>query len=103
MRSALHAVPAPLSREAVAELAEPYEADPDDVYAKTAGNPFFVVEALAAGRAEVPDTVRDAVLARAAPLSTAAKSLLEAVAVVPQRAELWLLERVAGAELGSLD
>jgi len=94
---------APLSREAVAELAEPYRADPDDVYAKTAGNPFFVVEALAAGRAEVPDTVRDAVLARAAPLSTAAKSLLEAVAVVPQRAELWLLERVAGDELGSLD
>jgi DNA-binding CsgD family transcriptional regulator/tetratricopeptide (TPR) repeat protein len=94
---------APLSREAVAELAEPYGADPDHVYAKTAGNPFFVVEALAAGGAEIPDTVRDAVLARAAPLSGEARSLLEAVAVVPQRAELWLLERVAGDELGSLD
>jgi DNA-binding CsgD family transcriptional regulator len=94
---------APLSREAVAELAEPHDADPEDVYAKTAGNPFFVVEALAAGGAEIPDTVRDAVLARAAPLSGDARSLLEAVAVVPQRAELWLLERMAGDVLGSLD
>ena len=94
---------APLSREAVAELAEPHDADPDEVYAKTAGNPFFVVEALAAGGAEIPDTVRDAVLARAAPLSAGAKALLEAVAVVPQRAELWLLERIAADELANLD
>ena len=94
---------APFSHEAVAELAVPHGADPDDVYAKTAGNPFFVVEALAAGGAEIPDTVRDAVLARAAPLSAAARSLLEAVAVIPQRAELWLLERVAGDVVGSVD
>src|SRR5439155_17507097 len=94
---------APLSREAVAELAEPYEADPDDVYAKTAGNPFFVVEALAAGGADVPDTVRDAVLARAAPLSADAKALLEAVAIVPRQAELWLLEQLAPEALDSVD
>ena len=36
---------------------------PDELYRKTAGNPFFVVEALAAGGEEVPDTVRDAVFA----------------------------------------
>ena len=47
------------------------------------------------GRREIPDTVRDAVLARAARLSPAARTLLEAVAVVPPPVELWLLEALA--------
>ena len=81
----------PLSPRAVAQLAEPYGADADELYRKTAGNPFFVVAALAAGGQEIPDTVRDAVLARAARLSDRARRLLEAVAVVPPRAEPWLL------------
>ena len=51
----------------------------------------------------IPDTVRDAVLARTAPLSPDARMLLDAAAVVPSRAELWLLEALAGAALGSLD
>jgi hypothetical protein len=40
----------------------------------------------------VPATLRDAVLARAAPLSAAARALLDAVAIVHQRAEMWLLD-----------
>jgi DNA-binding CsgD family transcriptional regulator/tetratricopeptide (TPR) repeat protein len=94
---------APLSLDAVDELAAPHGVDSTELYEKTGGNPFFVVEVLAAGAAEIPDTVRDAVLARAAPLSTAARSLLEAVAIVPQRAELWLLEALAGETVESLD
>jgi DNA-binding CsgD family transcriptional regulator/tetratricopeptide (TPR) repeat protein len=94
---------APLSPEAVAKLAESHRIDPDELYSKTAGNPFFVVEALAAGSEEIPETVRDAVLARAARLGPEAKALLEAVAVVPQHAELWLLEALAGDAVGSLD
>src|SRR5689334_23970796 len=43
---------APLSRAAVGQVAEPYGVDADELYSKTAGNPFFVVEALAAGGAE---------------------------------------------------
>ena len=39
--------PARLSPGAVAQLAEPYGVDADELYCKTAGNPFFVVEALA--------------------------------------------------------
>ena len=81
-----------LSPSAVAELAEPYGADPDELYEKTAGNPFFVVEALAAGAEVIPDTVRDAVLARAARLTPTGRALLEAVAIVPAHAELWLLD-----------
>jgi DNA-binding CsgD family transcriptional regulator len=93
----------PLSPEAVAELAEPHDVDPAELYGKTAGNPFFVVEALATGERDVPATVRDAVLARAAPLTPAGRQVLEAVAVVPQRVELWLLNTVVGETIEALD
>jgi DNA-binding CsgD family transcriptional regulator/tetratricopeptide (TPR) repeat protein len=94
---------AALSRAAVAQLAEPYDTDADELCRKTAGNPFFVVEALAAGGDAIPDTVRDAVFARVARLSSSARWLLEAVAAVPPRAELWLLEALAGEALAALE
>src|SRR4029453_5848874 len=92
-----------LSPAAVAQLATPYGVDADELYRKTGGNPFFVVEALASGAEGIPDTVRDAVLARAARLSPAGGTLLEAVAVVPPHAELWLLEALAGGAADGLD
>ena len=67
-------------------------ADGDAIHALTRGNPFFVTELLAAGAATLPATVRDAVLARAARLSPGARRLLDGVALVPARAELWLLD-----------
>jgi ATP/maltotriose-dependent transcriptional regulator MalT len=94
---------AALSQAAVAQLAEPHDVDADELYRKTAGNPFFVVEALAAQAEEIPDTVSDAIFARAARLSPPAKRLLEAVAVVPPQAELWLLEALAGEAIDGLD
>jgi len=93
----------PLSPTAVGGLAHPYRVDAEDLYEKTAGNPFFVTEALAGGGGAVPVTVRDAVLARAARLGPPARELLDAVAIVPQRSELWLLEAIAGAAMGGLD
>jgi DNA-binding CsgD family transcriptional regulator/tetratricopeptide (TPR) repeat protein len=93
----------PLSAAAVGELAEPHDVNVADLYAKTAGNPFFVTEALAGGGEGIPATVRDAVLARAARLQPRARSLLEAVAVVTPQAELWLLERLAGDSVDALD
>jgi DNA-binding CsgD family transcriptional regulator/tetratricopeptide (TPR) repeat protein len=92
-----------LSPAAVAQLAQPHGVDAEELYRKTAGNPFFVMEALVPGVEGIPDTVRDAVLARAARLSPAAGQVLEAVAVVPPRAELWLLEALAGAAADPLD
>jgi DNA-binding CsgD family transcriptional regulator/tetratricopeptide (TPR) repeat protein/type II secretory pathway predicted ATPase ExeA len=85
----------PLSRDAVALLSEPHGVDAEELYRRTDGNPFFVTEVLATGAAEVPETVRDAVLARTARLRASARTLLDAVAIVPRRAELWLLEAVA--------
>jgi DNA-binding CsgD family transcriptional regulator/tetratricopeptide (TPR) repeat protein len=85
----------PLSLEAVARLAEPHGVDAAVLYRNTGGNPFFVTEVLAAVDAEIPNTVRDAVLARAARLSSQARDLLDAVAAVPPRGETWLLEALA--------
>ena len=94
---------AALSPAAVAGLAEPHAIDANELYRKTGGNPFFVVEALAAQAEDIPDTVKDAVFARVARLSPPAKRLLEAVAVVPPQAELWLLEALAGETIEGLD
>ena len=93
----------PLSAPAVAHLAKSHDVDPEDLYRKTGGNPFFVVEALAAGGHGIPETVRDAVLARTARLSREARRLLEAVSIVPPEAELWLLEMLVGDGTSALE
>ncbi len=92
-----------LSRSAVRAMGADSVLDGDALYARTAGNPFFVTEALAADSDVVPATVRDAVLARVARLSSGARDLLDVVAVVPQRAEVWLLEAMTGGGLEGLD
>jgi len=92
-----------LSRQAVAKLAGPGGISARELHRLTSGNPFFVTEVLAADTARVPHTVRDAVLARAARLSQAARNLLDAVAVVPGRAELWLLHAMVPEAAAALD
>ncbi|HLJ04161.1 MAG TPA: AAA family ATPase [Solirubrobacteraceae bacterium] len=92
-----------LTRDAVAAMAERSPLDADELYERTAGNPFYVTEALAVASEVVPPTVRDAVLARAARLSEEARTVLDAVAVVPQRAEVWLLEALSEGALVGLD
>ena len=92
----------PLTLSAVRVLALLHDVDPDELHRRTGGNAFFVTEALAAGDV-IPETVRDAVVARAARLSRNARRLLEAVAVEPAQPDLWLMEAVAPAELESLD
>jgi DNA-binding CsgD family transcriptional regulator len=92
----------PLSPAAVATLAGASRVDADELYRKTAGNPFFVTEVLASTEHLIPSTVRDAVLARASRLSPNARTLLDAVAVSPHEAEIWLLERVSPTSFGAL-
>jgi DNA-binding CsgD family transcriptional regulator len=93
----------PFSPAAVARLAELHGVDAGELHRNTAGNPFFVTEVLAAGPCEFPPTVRDAVLARAARLSPAARTLLDATSVLTRAAEPWLLEAVAGDAIDALD
>ena len=93
----------PLSLEAVEQLAATSGVDGRALYLATAGNPFFVTEVLAAEAGTIPSTIRDAVLGRAARLGAAARTVLDAVAVTPPHAELWLLEALAGDAASHLD
>ncbi|CAN5610199.1 AAA family ATPase [soil metagenome] len=79
----------PLSVEGISRLvlrcSDTPNLDPVALHAMTGGNPFFASEALFARAfsfAEIPTTVRDAVLARASRLSCAALAVLEIAAVI---------------------
>ena len=86
----------PLSEAAVAELARRAGRPAAGLRALTGGNPLLVTQVLAAADAGVPLTVRDLALARAGGLPADAQEVVRLVAVVPTRAELWLLERALG-------
>jgi hypothetical protein len=84
--------PQPLSEAAVVELARRAGRPAAGLRELTGGNPLLVTEVLAAGDTGMPMTVRDLVLARLAGLPADAREVARLVAVVPTRAELWLLE-----------
>ena len=78
----------------------------DGLHAATQGNAFFVTELLrdaSEPRPAVPASVQDLVLARFARLGAGAQALLQAVSVVPGRAERALIERVAAPALPDVE
>lgn len=93
----------PLSRQAVGVLVAGSGLDPDAVYRRTGGNPFFVTEMLASGIDRIPVNVRDAVLVRAARLPLSARSVLDSAAVIGLRVEVSLLVKMTGAEAAAID
>jgi DNA-binding CsgD family transcriptional regulator/tetratricopeptide (TPR) repeat protein len=93
----------PLSEPGVRALAGTSQIDPAAVYRQTGGNPFFVSELLAAEENGMPATIRDAILARVARLSPAARAALDAAAVVGFRSESWLLAALLGPDAAALD
>jgi DNA-binding CsgD family transcriptional regulator/tetratricopeptide (TPR) repeat protein len=93
----------PLSMDAVRELAGSSAIEAEALTRRTGGNPFFVTEVLAAGGEQLPATVRDAVLARAARLGPGARAVLDAVSIIPARAELSLLETIVDEYPNGLD
>ncbi len=92
-----------LSPRAIAELAGPGRVDAVELHRRTAGNPFYVTEVLAAGAETMPRSVRDAVLARAARLRGVARDLLDVASVVPGPVETWLLDALAPTAAELLD
>src|SRR5438128_1444352 len=72
-----------LSESAVRTLAASTGADAGELSRLTGGNPFLVVEALAAGGG-LPSSVRDATLARVGRLDADARGVVDAAAVVGQ-------------------
>lgn len=90
--------PAPLSAGAIAHLAADRPVDVAEVHRVTGGNPFMVREVLRSPDGRIPDSVRDAVLARLSGLDDQAREVTGIVAMSPPGAEIWLLDAV-----GSLD
>jgi DNA-binding CsgD family transcriptional regulator len=95
-------VPA-LSIDAVSALAVGTGYDPIELHARTAGNPFFVVELLADDSGSLPATVRDTILARAALLSGPARDALDAAAVLGRDADIDVIQAVGDCGIDAID
>jgi DNA-binding CsgD family transcriptional regulator/tetratricopeptide (TPR) repeat protein len=94
---------APLSLAAVRLLSATTNVEAAEVFAITAGNPYFVAEVLAAGdTARVPATIADAVQARVAHLEPATVDIVERLAVVPSALPHWLVDALAPAGSAAL-
>ena len=96
------AVP-PLSRDAVHRLAQLAARPIAGLYEVTAGNAFFVTETLSDPTGALPASVCDAVLARLARLSGAARAGAELVAVSPTPLELGVIEGFSDAAPDAFD
>jgi DNA-binding CsgD family transcriptional regulator len=92
----------PLSPEAVRRLAGD-ATDSDELYRLTGGVPFYVAEVLSAARGEIPRTIADIVTARTAALSSGARRLVEAAAILGAPAGPRLLASVAEVDAATLD
>ncbi|MEO5820126.1 MAG: AAA family ATPase, partial [Vicinamibacteraceae bacterium] len=80
-----------LTQDGVRTLAAASGVDASELHRRTGGNPFFVTEVLASGQPSLPPTLRDAVLARAARLTSSGRRVLDAAAVLGPRFPLALL------------
>ncbi|WP_345524082.1 AAA family ATPase [Nocardioides conyzicola] len=92
-----------LSRDGVRRLAGEVAVDPDSLHRLTGGNPFLVTEVLQSGSEDVPVSVRDVVLARAAALDAPARAALDIASVLGTRFDADVLLAAAGASAAELD
>jgi DNA-binding CsgD family transcriptional regulator len=98
---------APLSRDAVAELAAGSGVNADELHRRTGGNPFFVTEILAAdpdtlGSSALPRSVSEAVWGRLARLSPPARDTAYAAAICGPHADPRLLDQVCPGATAAL-
>ena len=101
-RSCTRMALAPLSRAGVAEMARRAGRSARGLYQVTQGNPFFVTELLAGDPQTLPPSVREAVLARVAPLPPGARDVLELASVSPTPIEVEVLDAVVGDARASI-
>jgi predicted ATPase len=92
----------PLSGAAVGELTGSGGFDVAELMRATGGNPFLVVETIAAG-GTMPASVRDAALARAGRLSRGGRMVVDAAAVLGQRFDYALLAGVVGGSADAVE
>ncbi|MBJ8338171.1 AAA family ATPase [Antrihabitans sp. YC3-6] len=92
----------PLSEAAVAELVGADGRDVAALHSTTGGNPFYVVEALAAAPEDVSPTVAATVLARVHRLQPSCRAALEKICVATGPIEYSLAETLLGGPLDVL-
>ncbi len=95
-----------LTPAGVGELARRVGGRADGVHEATRGNAFFATEMLrdtSVPRLAVPRSVQDVVLARYARLPAQVQALLQTVAVVPGRAERWLVDALLAPSAHDVD
>ncbi len=90
----------PLTQASVAALAADSQLDAAELMRVTAGNPFYVTEAIASGLERVPSTVVDSVLARADILTPQGRRALDAAAIFPAGTTYDLLATVVSETAG---
>ena len=93
----------PLSPGAVEIMAAGSGLDAAELFSVTGGNPFYVAEVMQTGLDRVPQSARDAVLARAARLGPPARGVLNVASLIGGTVEPWLLERAAGTSPETVD
>ena len=93
----------PLSLPGLTALAAGTGVDPDALLELTGGNPYFAAEVLRTPADALQPSVRDVVLARAVGLRDAARSALDAAALLGRRMSPGLLTRVTGAAPADID
>ncbi|HEX9090954.1 MAG TPA: AAA family ATPase, partial [Anaerolineales bacterium] len=93
----------PLSEKAVEQLAAKANRSASGIFQATKGNPFFVTEVLRGKDEQIPKTIRDAILTRAARLPASAREVLELASIIPGPAQLWLLESILGPKSDAVD
>lgn len=91
-----------LSAASVRSICEGSALDPDEVHRVTGGNPYLVGEMLGAGVSCTPDSVIGAVEQRLSRLPTAARELVEQLAVVPGVIEAALVARLVDGDWATL-
>jgi DNA-binding CsgD family transcriptional regulator/tetratricopeptide (TPR) repeat protein len=84
----------PLSLASVNRLVQNSELVAEEVHEVTGGNPFYVTELLGAGLAEVPQSIRDVVLARVGRLSQGAQEVIKAAALIGLAVEADVLREI---------
>ncbi|HEX6705666.1 MAG TPA: AAA family ATPase [Albitalea sp.] len=92
-----------LSADAVATLALRSGRSTRGIFEATAGNPFYVTEVLATHGSGVPPSVTDAVLARLARLSPAAREVAERVSLFPNQVGAALLKAIGAMPPEAVD
>jgi len=93
----------PLSLAAVAALSGRSGAEATAMHARTGGNPFFVIELLAAEEVAVPTSVRDTILARTAHLTGRARDCLDAAAILGRHATVERLCTAVASDHDAID